>query len=400
MTLRKLLFQLHLWVGLSLGLLFIVIGLSGAGLMFRSVPGIGQQVSDIRATAQGTPRAPEALVQAARQSTDTPRGASATLILPQKPGDPAAVRFAQPQGGPAEGAPRRADAAPPARAPQAPDILVDPVSGKVLGTRMAGMTPVMQFLHDLHGQLLMGRNGRLVVGWLGVGMTFLGLSGLYLWWPRKGQWKNAFIVRRKATGARFYRELHGAVGIWFFAVFIVVSFTSVAIVFPQAVRAGASLFTGGDSAPPAPAQQRIARAPHVEPGDTAIDANAAIALVRKFNPSQTVQSVTFPARRNQALTITVGEGRGMPLFVDQYRAFVIAGPQAPAQTSLDKIMAAMRPLHQGGGVGPVLGPVYWVLVMLSGFLPMLFVVTGLTMWVKKRRRRLPSFVPVAKGVTT
>src|SRR6202012_556077 len=98
------------------------------------------------------------------------------VILPVNAGDPAAVRFiAQgPGGGGQSGGPGGG-----ARAPQTPDVLVDPVSAKVLGTRVTGMTPFMQFIHDVHGQLFLGRTGRLVVGWLGVGMTFLGLSGLY-----------------------------------------------------------------------------------------------------------------------------------------------------------------------------------------------------------------------------
>jgi len=44
----------------------------------------------------------------------------------------------------------------------------------------------------------------------------------------------------------------------------------------------------------------------------------------------------------------------------------------------------MRPVHDGS-----LGQVWGVLVFLSGLVPTLFVVTGLIMWWKKRRRRLP-----------
>ena len=37
-------------------------------------------------------------------------------------------------------------------------------------------------------------------GWIAVAMTFMGVSGLYLWWPRKGHWKQAFLVKRGARG--------------------------------------------------------------------------------------------------------------------------------------------------------------------------------------------------------
>jgi uncharacterized iron-regulated membrane protein len=40
-------------------------------------------------------------------------------------------------------------------------------------------------------------------------------------------------------------------------------------------------------------------------------------------------------------------------------------------------------LHGGG----LLGPVWKFLVFLSGFLPLIFVITGLMMWLKKRQAR-------------
>ena len=55
-------------------------------------------------------------------------------------------------------------------------------------------------------------------GWLGVAMLALGVTGLVLWWPKRGQWKYAFLVRRTAKGLRFHRELHAATGIWIFVV--------------------------------------------------------------------------------------------------------------------------------------------------------------------------------------
>jgi uncharacterized iron-regulated membrane protein len=48
-------------------------------------------------------------------------------------------------------------------------------------------------------------------------------------------------------------------------------------------------------------------------------------------------------------------------------------------------MAWQRPIHQGTGFGPV----WRFLVFLSGLVPALFVVTGLIMWAKKRKRRVP-----------
>ena len=84
-----------------------------------------------------------------------------------------------------------------------------PVSLEVLGTREGVRTPVSDLMHGLHGSFsLGGRTGRPIVGWMGVGMTFLGISGLILWWPRKGAWKNSIGVRKNARGSVWHRQLH------------------------------------------------------------------------------------------------------------------------------------------------------------------------------------------------
>ena len=46
-------------------------------------------------------------------------------------------------------------------------LFIDPVSGEVLGTRKAMLPPILTFAHQLHGNFLMGRDGRSLwsAGW-------------------------------------------------------------------------------------------------------------------------------------------------------------------------------------------------------------------------------------------
>ena len=168
------------------------------------------------------------------------------IILPEKPLQPITVRLGgiSPMGNmagmterrraeKARAAARREGAQGGGRAGGL-QLFIDPVSGEVLGSRKAALPGLLIFAHQLHGNFLMGRDGRTyVVGWLGVAMCILGLSGLVLWWPKKGQWKYAFKVRSTASGLRFHRELHAATGIWIFLIFLAVSFSGVVIAWPQ-----------------------------------------------------------------------------------------------------------------------------------------------------------------------
>lgn len=366
-TVRKILFQIHMWVGLVLGLLLVALGLSGSILVYDDAIA-AFLAPPPHATAQGAPLPLDRIIDAARASTTT-RG-PATVTPASEAGTPAMVRIGATGRGAGGGA---------GRAPAA-QIYVDPVSGAVLGTNAAGLPPILAFSHQLHGNFLMGQSGRRFVGWLGLGMVLLGISGIVLWWPKKGQWRNAVIVRRAARGLRFHRELHGMLGIWMYVVFIAVSFSGMALAWPQLMGV--------------PGMGANARAvPTVEPlpGAHAIGADAAVRLVQARAPDMVLRTVTVPPRRaleeGQPITVSFFSHGAVnaTAYIDPLRARVMA-----VRDPSSSVMAWQRPVHQG-----LLGPVWRFLVFLSGFLPAIFVFTGVVMWWKKRQNRLAMSAPLA-----
>jgi len=83
------------------------------------------------------------------------------------------------------------------------------------------------------------------------------------------------------------------------------------------------------------------------------------------------------------------------VYVNPYSGHVAAVRDPVTLSGPDTFMAWQRPLHDGEG----LGPIWRVLVFLSGFLPLLFVITGAAMWIKKRRAHLSMAAPLAEGAT-
>lgn len=382
---RRTFFTIHKWVGLVLGIVLALLGLSGSLLVFSDeITAMALPLP--KATVAGTPLALDQIVAAARASAMPERGATVNLTLPKQDGDPVTVRFlkAPPPGARNVGPPRLAGT----------DVFVDPVSGHVLASRDAAQVPLIAFAHQLHGNLLMtGRIGRQTVGWLGLAMLALGVSGLILWWPKAQPW-NAFSVGRGARGFRLYRELHGMAGIWAFLVFILVSFSGVAIAFPESAR---SVFSGGASAPPA---LDMRNGPKIESvvGASRIGFDEAAAVARAAVPGFTVASLSVPARATQAIRVTLvqsdrKEAPTAAVFVDPWRAKAVALRDPLRMGGLDNFIAWQRPLHEGQG----LGLVWRVLVFIAGFLPALFVTTGILMWLKKRRSRLAGTEAIAEG---
>jgi uncharacterized iron-regulated membrane protein len=381
---RRTLFVVHMWVGLGLGVLLAVLGISGSILVYDDA------IADLlapppRAEAQGSSLPLDAMIAAARTAARVERGS--VTLTPGGPGEAAVVRVgvpARPGNGPQTGrAQYRDGGGPGAQANRGMQVYVDPVSGKVLGTAKMGLPPILAFAHQLHGNFLMGRGGRSFVGWLGVAMLILGVSGLVLWWPKRGQWKYAFLVRRTARGLRFHRELHAMAGIWTFVVFMIVSFSGVAIAFPETVRAMV-----GEQPAAQPAFSRDGPVVTLQRGPI-IGADAAVARALKALPGGTLRSISLPARRTQAINVSLfgSWGGNANVWIDPWRGTVLAVNDPLAHGD---IMAWQRPLHQGAG----LGAIWRVLVFLVGFMPALFVVTGVTMWLKKRRQRISMSAPL------
>ena len=369
-AIRRFLGFVHLWVGLICGLPFIALGISGSVLMLgHDLPITGMAHSNTNNLA--------ALVEAAKPGA--PEGARPISVdLPSTHGDPALVRFALP----------RNDGAAPAPGPRGGiSVLVDPTTMTVQKNEAQGAGGLMRFMHDIHGRMLIeGPSGRSLVGWLGVFMTFLGLSGIVLWWPKPHQWRNAFTFGFGRFGLKFNRDMHGAVGIWGLIVFLIVSFSGVYIAFPLTLN---DVFGAGKVVREARGfQGSPVKVAPIE-GETPIEIDDAVALARGDVSDALVRQVQLPAAPNQPYRVIMsraGDGNNAPrvtVFVDQW-AKRVAEVRDPRQYSAaDTFLTWQRPLHTGLG----LGWIWWSLVFLSGFLPLLFVITGFSMWFIKRRNK-------------
>lgn len=376
-SVRRMLMQVHLWTGLILFAPLVLIGLTGSVLVFRQELA-AVLAPDIHASAGGAMRSVGEIVDAAR--TRAPEGGRPTMVfMPELPGEPAAVRFTR------QAVPAISGAAPPTASTM--HVFVDPVSLAVLGAQDGFlMAEPLLTIHRLHANLLIdGRDGRAIVGWFGIAMLVLGVTGLMIWWPKPGKWRRALSVKRGARGVRLHRDLHGATGIWCFLVFIVVSFSGVYLAFPKTTGAAISAVL------PARDLRSMAAAYKAVPidGRRPIDTNQAVDLALAAAPGTRLQSVALAQRPDQPVRVILARPefeRGQPpitVFVDPWAPRIIEVRDPQNYTAGETVIAWQRPLHTGEG----LSWVYKVAVCVAGFLPLLFAITGLSMWILKRRAR-------------
>ncbi|QGN00112.1 PepSY-associated TM helix domain-containing protein [Methylocystis parvus] len=78
------------------------------------------------------------------------------------------------------------------------------------------------FMHDIHGSMLLGKPGAIMLELAGAWAIVMIITGLYMWWPRGGGLAGLLYPR---DGRPFLRDLHAVTGFYvsFFALFLLVS---------------------------------------------------------------------------------------------------------------------------------------------------------------------------------
>ena len=371
---KRALQTVHLWLGLLLAIPIIIIGLSGSGLLLQreilafSVPS---------ATADGEHAPLVEIIVAATKAA--PENATArSVILPPYAGYPTTVNFDT------NGRPPRHQ------------VHIDPVSLDVLrlSTAVVNRGPILDVLIRSHAFLMLPAwIGFPIVGWMAVVMTFMAVSGIILWWPRKTMWKHAFWIRKGARGLRFHVEFHHVVGFWGSVILFVMGVSGIYLVYPETFResveavmptgnsfnAGAREYAGGPA--PLHADGAVAAALAAVPGTRPVN----IQLPPTPDMPFVVHLETNEIRpKLPPILVAMNARTGEINFVDDPRSYSIG----------DKFLNLQHALHFGIG----LGWLWKILVFISGILPLALAITGLMIYVKRRAAKRP--LSEAEGAVT
>ncbi|AXK83707.1 PepSY domain-containing protein [Pseudolabrys taiwanensis] len=385
--LRRLWLNVHLWLGVGLALLLIPISVSGGLLVFHDE--IDAIFNPKRYAVSGAEVAQPASAYLAR----------ATEALASEPGNFAATGLRYPDE---PGAPVRVMARPQQRGDGPPrffTVFLDPPTAQVLDV-MDFRSSFFGFMHVFHENLTLPQySGRQIVGWVGVAMLILSLTGIWLWWPRNGRF---LIGLRWTRSPRFTFNLHNMLGFWISIPLAVVSLTGIYLSFPQTAR---NMMSSIATMTP----------PGARPGfgnvmtHTNLTADRALEIARQTEPSATPVAIFLPTmaggpggRGPQANATQQGErprqegGRGpapswriqlarsetetMTVSVDDRAGSAVV---APARASGDQAASWIRWIHEGSHSGPV----WKVIVLLTGIFPTIFAVTGVIMWLRRRASR-------------
>jgi uncharacterized iron-regulated membrane protein len=206
---RRVVVQLHLWTGLTLGAYIVLLSVTGSLSVLR--PDVNVWFVPRSVPAEGTRLNGDALQDAVRRAYPL---YEVTNVFERRRADAPVMVTLERDG-------------------TAVERLFDPFAARDIGLAYPPTTAAIEWIVDLHDNLLAGTTGRAVNGVGALLFLALTITGAIVWWPGVGRVKSSLAPGKPAKSARFARRLHNALGIWTLALMLLWAITAVYLSFPD-----------------------------------------------------------------------------------------------------------------------------------------------------------------------
>jgi uncharacterized iron-regulated membrane protein len=250
-------------------------------------------------------------------------------------------------------------------------VYVNQYTGEILGRR-SGPTWLSQ-VHQLHLRLLTGATGQAIVAWAGVLTLLLSISGLYLWWPVK-----RIRINWAGGGRRLWFDVHNTIGILAFAFLFIVSLTGIVIGFESVTSPAFYRLTNSQRYP-------FAVPVTPQPGVRLLTPDDAVAMARVAMPDAAPIAVGVPNPKSAyRVAMRFPEDRTpggrTRVYVDPFTGAVLQAESSRTTAAGTRIINTNRAIH----TGDIFGIPSKVLMSLTSLAAVAQVITGLTMWWKRK----------------
>lgn len=396
MQLRKFWLNTHLYINLVLGVVIILIGLTGSIITFDKEidrllnPGL------LTVQPQGQQRSLTEIVDAAKALH--PDKIVGGVNPPLAEDDVSMVWFRVPEPV-VPGKEKDKHACCKGTWHQ---VMVNPYTAQVLGSRDTSKYGLnseyfIRTMHHLHSRILLGEWGKNFIGIVGILWLIGSFTGIYLWWPKLAKLKLALSIKRGAGNARFIFDLHRTTGIYSVIVLIVVAFGGIYMIFPSYVRPMVGVFS--------PVAEPLAKVESaIQSGARAISVEEAVTIGSRIFPGAGLRRVGLPGDQTGSYRISMRqEGEvgsasraATSVWIDQYSGKVLEVRDSQEMTGGEVFLAWQMPLHNGTAFG-LAGR---IIILASGIVPLIMAVTGTLMWLRKRRAKQQKAIAGKGAIST
>lgn len=363
--LKKTLFQLHWFFGITAGLVLALMGITGAAVSFQDelLRALNPSVLSVEKREAGV-LPPAELVRKLEAS----EGKTVSKLWVETDSGSAARVFFTPPPGERRGQMRYFD-------PYTGDYMGDAVGQDVFG-----------FILQLHRFLAMGDTGRQITGACTLILLFFCLSGLYLRWPRQvASWRAWLTLDWRKKGRSFNWDLHSVFGTWCLLFYLLAALTGLSWSYEWYNRGLNKLLSD------APQNERM-RKRGPPPQGPAPEANyEAIwsSIYSSAGPGLSAYNIRMPAVAGQPATVFYllkdsPHDRALnQINLDPATGEVKSHERYVSKSLKAQLLTSIYALHTGS----YFGLVGRIILTVSSLLMPLFFITGWLLYLDRRRKK-------------
>ncbi len=368
-TWRRLFNDLHLWLGIGSGLILFVVCLTGTIYTFRAEVEelLEPEKYQVTAVAGAARLSPEAVLQRLEQQVG---GKVVSIEVPHKSQKAYRLTIKKSEEE------RRGTV-----------HLVDPYTGKLLGTAAGPATEFFMVIFRLHRWLLLDSEvGRPIVGGATIIFVLLIFSGLVLWFPKKlKHWKQGFTIKADANWKRVNHDLHNTLGFYSFLLLLLMALTGLCWSFEWyksglGTVIGTEVFGGRGEKP---AAVKAEGAGVVPLPFTGLMAAADKALPYdgdyRITPSDTGTVVMLTKYKTGFFAGATAD----KIQLNRFNGDILAVDRFSDKPLNQQIASSIKPLHTGEIFGTFSKILYFLACLIGTSLP----VTGTIIWINKLRKK-------------
>lgn len=372
MTLKKLILQIHLWLGLATGLVVFIMGLTGAIYCFQ--PELSRWVTQPYMRVEKQEKAFIPVSEMKRIAEAQLPGKKPTRILIKGPETAVTVQFSGKKPKPFSYA-----------------VFLNPYTGEVLKTRDMN-SEFFRWILNGHMYLWLPQPiGKAVTGASTLIFLVMVISGIILWWPRnKARRKSSYKVKWGASPKRLNYDLHNVFGFYVSWILIFTIITGLYWSYEWSSKATYFAISGGETKPKFPAPKS---------GKPA-SADASPALDRIFDkvttafPQAAGFQVNIPQTDSASVIVRAYPDKNTfykadNLYFDQYSAAEIPVKWYGRYAQADAAEKAIR-MNYDIHVGAIAGLPGRILMFFVSLIAASLPVTGFYIWWGKRRKKKPA----------
>ena len=382
---KKILFQIHWFLGITAGLILSIMGVTGAIYSYDQQILKWVNSDSYVVQAESTPKlTPAQLYQ--HFNTTQPEIKINSITIAKDPTASSTVNIEK------EGERRGYN------------MMVNPYNAQVLPDVKG--RKLLLLIQQIHRNLTAGEVGKQITGACALMLIYFVLSGLYLRWPKKHSARQWLAVKPKLKGRNFIWDLHAVVGTWVIVFYLLFACTGLYWSYDW-WRSGMFKVMGVEQPKPQGhgptpqnrGMQQNKRSEHNtdKKSEPQLDNTQLITVLNQtwsgFNSQvgrdYSTLTLSLPKKDDGKIELsfidaTPQHERARNQAIYNYQTGTIEKMELYEDKKLNqKIMSSMLPVHRGS----FFGPIYQFVAMLASLAMPLFFVTGLMLYLKRRKQK-------------